>query len=205
MTTRTFNYAPVPKPVKSAKVIPARVKPESKPIVPIDTAEFTDKVVTAIHKFKPVNNSKFSVLFLDDMAHQFGKIHKLIARGEKYRSQLAVAINHAVSRLTMFHLSKEPSLRLGPVGHSKHAASMLALANRRFAEAAGWLERDGDKLYLDFSMVAMCIGDAADYLHISNYILVGNRSEACKISSHQDTSPRDEIPSKVWDWIQVGA
>jgi len=215
MRKRTFVYQAYVEPPKPKKIESARVnrkmalvaKPKPRPD-PVDTSEYSTAINTAMLKFKLYHNAD-SVKLLDRIATQCGKLDDMIAKGNAKNVKRNVTM--LLTMLTKVPHNKD-QLKLAPSGSITHSRAMLRLAQATANNCiVRWLESDPDdgdpkntrgNYLISFEMAAAQLHDAADYLHIANYVLLGQRQFASAITRKMDTSPREEIPLHVWNWIK---
>jgi hypothetical protein len=208
MRKRTFVYQAyvAPKKPKAVKFVRPENRPKAAPKPkpePVDTSAYTAIINAAMQKFPLYYNSQ-SVILLDKLAKQFSKLSELIAKG----NERTVKRNIDVLLELLKQKHNGNVVKLAPTGSDTHAKSVFNIAQRVAKGSVDqWLESGGDAVtknppkLIDFDTTAVCLSDAANYLHIANYIRLGQRLLANYVAQDMDTGPRDEIPTRTFNWF----
>jgi hypothetical protein len=202
LTNRTFDYRAVNKPVtKIRNPIAKKVKPVPE-LTPVNTVEFTAKLVHGFRDAPKLRCNKASVRWLDLIGEVLHDIRLMVVRGDyDYTKKL---MGQLIS-LLIKGPGNSTELKLAKMGNQRHANSMLRLAQETFRQASDYkmeFSDLNDDLVLDFETVEATVSTAADYLHMTNYILLGQRDKAREVASGLDTSTREDINHNAWEWLQ---
>jgi hypothetical protein len=146
-------------------------------------AELNEIALADLIKRKWINATRSNVAYM----HNVAKLCRSVANGKQ-------GAHTHLSKLLQDGLpNRFYNIDLTPLAK---AAMRSALSRLRFTRSF-----DGE-----WDMYAMCIADAADHLNVALRIESGATPKATEnLLWRMDTASRDQMDSRVWDWIAKAA
>jgi hypothetical protein len=139
-----------------------------------------------------------------DFLASIAKVLNAVEKNKKFYKGTEEVLKFVEQVAKLVEKARGPKAKLGKDA-KMNSLGMLTFKNAFKGElsaenAIGWISDEEEDFGL--GMAAMVIGDAADHIRLASAFLENNIKKVDRYSS-MDTSSREQIPDKAWDYIQV--